>query len=199
QPQQLQNADGVRKALADSGHFHEARAAAGGRSGETAPPDIKAQIVQLIALIRLFAPPKPVPATAAQGQVPPGEMLYSARPQPHSAIPASESDGSDHELQQLSKMLQAGLARIQLNQLDTVASRQVAQADGQPPLPSWVLELPISTPRGTDNLQLRIAQQRRQQGEQVQMQWTVQMAFDLHELGKLAATLTILGNNVAAT
>jgi len=159
--------------------------------------DLKAQLLQLVALIRRFAPAAP---TTALETLP--DQLYSARPQPKQAPVATSVDSGERELeqlQQLSRLLQGGLARIQLNQLDGAASRAVGNSDGQPPVPSWNFELPIQTPRGAENLQLRIEQQARQQGSVRQLQWKVQLAFDLHELGKLAATLTITGANVAAT
>ncbi len=158
--------------------------------------DLKGQLLQLVALIRRFAPA--TPATALETMP---DQLYSARPAIKPA-PGAQPDSGERELeqlQQLSRLLQGGLARIQLNQLDSAASRHVSSGDNQPPVPSWNFELPIQTPRGGDTLQLLIEQQARQNGSVRQMQWRVQLAFDLHELGKLAATLTITGANVAAT
>lgn len=159
--------------------------------------DLKAQLLQLVAMIRRFAPAAP---GAPLETLP--DQLYSARPQPKEAPAAIPVDGGERELeqlQQLSRLLQGGLARIQMNQLDGAASRVAGGNDGQPPVPSWNFELPLQTPRGGDTLQLRIEQQARQQEGVRKMQWKVQLAFDLHELGKLAATLTITGSNVAAT
>ncbi len=165
---------------------------------EAADGDLKAQLVQLLALVRRFAP-----ATAAAPEnLPGGEQLYSARPQPKpptAAQATADADAELEQLQQLNRLLQGGLARIQMNQLDGAASRATAGADGQPPTPSWSFELPVQTARGGDTLQLRIEQQARQSDGARQMQWRVQLDFDLHELGKLAAALVITGANVAAT
>jgi hypothetical protein len=224
--QQLQNPDGVRQALARSGNFLEARISGTTASavtatatpaanssaattnaqqivqaiaGEAADGDLKAQLLQLLALVRRFAP-----ATPAATEQPPGtELLYTARPQPKPpAVAAAAADSVDAELeqlQQLNRLLQGGLARIQLNQIDAAASRAATGPDGQPPAPSWSFELPIQTQRGAENLQLRIEQQARHSDGVRQMQWRVQLDFDLHELGKLAATLVITGPNVSAT
>ncbi len=157
--------------------------------------DLKAQLLQLIALIRRFTPATPASAPETLPDQP-----YT-RPQPKQA-PVARPNGGERELeqlQQLSRLLQGGLARIQVNQLDGAVSRVASGNDGQPPAPSWSFELPIQTPRGGDTLQLRIEQQARQSDGVRQMQWKVQLAFDLHELGKLAATLTVTGANVAAT
>jgi hypothetical protein len=102
------------------------------------------------------------------------------------------------QLTQLSKLLQSGLARIQLNQLDSAVSRHTGN-ETQLQVPAWVLELPLPTSRGNDNLQVRIEQHHKQQDARKRVQWTVQIAFDLHDLGKLAATLSIVDKNVAAT
>lgn len=174
----------------------EALLAAQATTDAAADGDLKGQLLQLVALIRRFAPAAPAMALETLP-----DQLYSARP-PLKSAPTALPDSGEREmeqLQQLSRLLQGGLARIQMNQLDSAASRHVSSGDTQPPVPSWNFELPINTPRGGDTLQMRIEQQARQNGGVRQMQWRVQLAFDLHELGKLAATLTITGANVAAT
>jgi hypothetical protein len=209
QAQQLQNPAALKQALHNSGSLLEARlaqAAAQPRNTVAAElpqalaGDIKAQIARLLAAI---GRPGMAVSDDWRGPAPsmPQDPLYDARPQPprHGAPPPQQErdDTVTTLLHQLGKLLQAGLARIQINQLDSAATRHPGGADSVP-VPAWVFELPLRTPRGTDNLHVRIEQRPRPRDALERTQWTVQLAFDLHELGKLAATLTILGRDVAA-
>lgn len=207
-PEQLQNTESLKRALVDSGALLEARLRRG-----AAPPtgaevakivdgDLKAQIVQLLALLRRlgFAAPTPAkaPLPGADGET----LVYSARPVHAAAAQparAENADSADALLEQLGKLLAGGLARIQVNQLEGAGARHLNSADNPQPVPTWVFELPLQTPRGGDNLQLRIEQRRQQHEGRTRSQWTVNIGFDLHELGKLAATLTIVERSVAAT
>lgn len=216
-PAQLQSADGVKRALENSGTFLEARLVKANTTSPTnnEPPskvletDLKAQLTALLNIVRRLIPNSD-PNTAAKtqtgfaqsGAVSEEELVYDPkqilRNNVKAAPRAEESDQPDAQLTQLSKLLQAGLARIQLNQLDSAVSRHSGN-DAQLQVPAWVLELPLPTQRGNDNLQVRIEQHRKQTGARSRVQWTVQIAFDLHDLGKLAATLSIVEKNVAAT
>lgn len=220
-PEQLQNAEGLKRALRDSGSLLEARAARATAPGGAAPGggdgrvealprvlagDVKSQILQLFTLLRqlgLTAPATTPTAHSAAG-ADADTLVYNFKsPQARAGTAppprADAGDSAEQLLSQLGKLLQAGLARIQLHQLDSVVTRQPAGADTAALVPAWVFELPLQTPRGADNLQLRFEQHRRQHEGAARIQWTVQLAFDLHALGKLAATLTVLGREVAAT
>ena len=214
-PEQLQTGAGVKRALENSGSFLEARIVRSSASATPAAPtpetvgkvletDLKAQMTALLEAVR-----KLLPAGAA---VPQGddadveaaladELVYNPKQlRNNPAAPQRDEgiDAGDLQLAQLSKLLQSGLARIQLNQLDGAVSRH-NNADPQLLTPAWVLELPLANSRGhSDNLELRIEQQHQQQ-TQKRVQWNVQISFDLHELGKIAATLAIVDKNVAAT
>ena len=199
---QLQNPDLLKQLLNASGTLLEARMAGADAqaSAQIAAGDLKAQIVMLLALLRRlgFAAPDPSrpPLPASD------DLVYSPRPAQHGANATANSDSADSTealLNQLGKLLSGGLARIQMNQLDAASARQLGGADNPQPVPTWVFELPLPTQRGSDNLQVRIEQRQQQREGRQRSQWTVNIGFDLHELGKLAATLTIVERSVAAT
>lgn len=216
-PEQMQTGAGVKRALENSGSFLEARIARGVAPANPAAPapealgkvlasDLKAQMTGLLDAVRRLLPdnsPVAQPASADAEAALADELVYDPKHLQRSgpAIPQRDDnlDLGNLQLAQLSKLLQSGLARIQLNQLDGAVSRH-NNADPQLLAPAWVLELPLANARGhSDNLQLRIEQHHQQQQTRTRVQWNVQIAFDLHELGKIAATLAIVDKNVAAT
>jgi hypothetical protein len=211
-PAQLQNPAQLARAVADSGSFLEGRVAraliAAQNGAEPAEPlpkifagDLKAQMGALLTLIRRFVPDTP-PQTKAPLAGADDDFVYTQKPAQHgAAAPPQTGDASesmDTLLSQLGKLLQSGMARIQLNQLDSASVRHL-QPDAQAPLPTWVLELPLRTPHGTDQLQLRIEQRQRRQTAETTVQWNVQIGFDLHAAGRIAATLAIVEKSVSAT
>lgn len=107
-------------------------------------------------------------------------------------------------LRQLSSQLLASLARTQLNQLETLATRQQNTPDNQGPINSWTLEIPIIHGKNIDNLDMRIDQHlvddeqagNKDSGKNL---WTVMLAFDLHKLGKMNVQLKVIGMSVSAT
>jgi len=201
--EQLRNPAALKQALTGSGTLLEARlATADAQAGaQIAAGDLKAQIVQLLALLRKLGFAAPDPARAPLS--PNDDLVYSARPAQHGGNPtparAEGNDATEALLNQLGKLLSGGLARIQLNQLDAAGARHLAGADNSQPVPTWVFELPLQGQRGADGLHVRIEQHRQQREGRQRSQWTVNIGFDLHELGKLAATLTIVERSVAAT
>jgi hypothetical protein len=209
--EQMQEANGVRQAVENSGSFFESRLAheqsASGRVPDSLAAlfssDLKAQLNAVLAAIRAAAPNALAIARAQPPQNDADELVYSHKPGPHhAAIPLAsadnKSDTTDSLLHQLGKLLQSGLASIQLNQLDSASARQIGN-DNQTPLPTWLVDVPLRTPHGADQLQLRIEQRPARQHSKTQQQWTVHISLDLHAAGKLAATLTIADKSVAAT
>jgi hypothetical protein len=215
-PEQLQTGPGLKRAVENSGSFLEARLVRGSAPANPAAPnpeapgkvlesDIKAQMNALLGAVRRLLPavaalPQATEADAETALA--DELVYNPK-QLQRGNPIAQRDDAidagDLQLAQLSKLLQSGLARIQLNQLDGAVSRH-NNADPQLLAPAWVLELPLANTRGhSDNLQLRIEQRPQQHEARTRVQWNVQIAFDLHELGKIATTLSIVDRNVAAT
>lgn len=122
----------------------------------------------------------------------------------------SSSTGSSNDrnvdvlLRQLSGQLLASLARTQLNQLETLATRQQNTPDNQGPINSWTLEIPIIHGKNIDNLDVRIDQHlvdEEQDGSNKNGQdlWTIMLAFDLHKLGKMNVQLKVIDMSVSAT
>jgi len=207
-PKQLQQPAALKQAIASSGSFFEANTEAARAVSAENPQaipqilstDLKAQIMVLLTLLKSRAS---TGTTTAQEQIPiaDDDTIYQKPMTREGAVPLGANKvelSADALLQQLSKALEAGLSRIHLNQLDSVISRHPA-ADPTQTVPTWVLELPMQTQRGRDQLAVRIEEHERKQDNKRYKQWLVQLGFDLHELGKLSATLSIVEHSVAAT
>ncbi|MDB6062965.1 MAG: hypothetical protein JWM78_3068 [Verrucomicrobiaceae bacterium] len=215
--EQLQNPVTLRVAVENSGSFLENRIAraqldtAKLPNVATAKPealaklattDIKAQISALLEVIRKFIPNTPTMARTP-APIDTDDLVYSHKPaMQHNTAQniAGEraEEPADSTLTQLSKLLQSGLARIQLNQLDSASARH-ASNDTQPPVPTWIVEVPVRTPFGADNVQLRIEQRFKKLSNRMRQQWNVHIALDLHAAGKLTASLAIVEKSVSAT
>ena len=121
-----------------------------------------------------------------------------------SSTGSSTDRNVDVLLRQLSGQLLASLARTQLNQLETLATRQQNTPDNQGPINSWTLEIPIIHGKNIDNLDVRIDQHlvdEEQDGSNKNGQdlWTIMLAFDLHKLGKMNVQLKVIDMSVSAT
>ena len=107
-------------------------------------------------------------------------------------------DNIDVVLQQLGRQLLASLAKTQLNQLETINSRNPANND---PIinNSWSLEIPIMNGKQADNMQLLIQQETAKDTEaNCHKQWRVLLDFDLHKLGKMSVELFVFEKAVSA-
>lgn len=129
-------------------------------------------------------------------------------PASNTANPSSTGSSNDRNvdvlLRQLSGQLLASLARTQLNQLETLATRQQNTPDNQGPINSWTLEIPIIHGKNIDNLDVRIDQhlideEHDGSNENGQNLWTIMLAFDLHKLGKMNVQLKVIDMSVSAT
>lgn len=209
--EQMQNPVELREAIERSGSFFESRLTREqnntGRTPDAIPKlmttDIKAQISTLLAAIRSIAPNALNMLRAQAPQIAADEFVYNHKPAAQNALAPhllgeADSDSKDSLLTQLGKLLQSGLARIEMNQVESATARHVGN-DAKAPVPTWVMELPLRTPFGADQLQLRIEQRRNKQQGRTRQQWNVDIALDLHAAGKLSATLTIVEKSVAAT
>lgn len=212
-PKQLQQPATLKQALSRSGSFFEAavataRAAKAPESAElpelSVPrilgTDLKAQLMVLLTILKsrpnVSAPP------SESAPMPTEQDSTYKKPQIHDnnlAMAANKKDlSTDSLLQQLGKMLEGGLSRIHLNQLDSVLSRHPT-SDTTTNIPTWVMEMPLQTQYGQQHVGVRIEEHNRKQENKKYKQWLVQLSFDLHELGKLAATLSIVEHSVGAT
>ncbi|MGM0412951.1 MAG: flagellar hook-length control protein FliK [Pseudomonadota bacterium] len=87
----------------------------------------------------------------------------------------------------LARNLEAGLARIQLNQVGSTAGSESQR-------PTWQLELPFRGPDGeVQSLAVRIENERQGDGESVAPLWTVNLRFELERLGAIRAGITLVG------
>lgn len=142
------------------------------------------------------------PAAAANAAVDKLPLLAAAGYIAQTAAGDSNQEQNlDVLLRQLAKQLLATLAKTQINQLETLAARQQNSPDNQGPLNSWTTEIPIMQGKHVDNLELNIQQYEHgddSNGKKKKL-WTVMLAFDLHQLGKMNVQLKILDASVAAT
>lgn len=230
--EKLQSPQPLRKAVQNNGTFLETKLLQATASKSTDRPvstesrqanpavqsDVKGLIQQLIGKIEQATGSKITPQGApTQRSTSAGETLNpeTITPLIDKALSATASRGQkpvaakvmeqslDILLRQLGRQLLAALARTQLNQLDSLAGRQLNSVDPQGPANSWVIEIPILHGKHVDNLELRIEQDeeadRGTEEHETEKLWTVMLAFDLHALGKLNVQLKISGKTVAAT
>lgn len=116
----------------------------------------------------------------------------------------SSADNIDIALRLLSRQLLASIARIQLNQLESLSPRKMNSTESQGPVNSWFLEIPIINGRHIDNVEMRIDQEEYNKDEKKEDKdtktiWTVMLNFDLHALGKMNIQLKIMDKSVSAT
>jgi hypothetical protein len=171
--------------------------------------DVKAQLQQLLLQLAKAT----TPSTAAQNTEEKKQQLTYAQPilstlnldtsGTATKIQASSEQNLDILLRQLSSQLLSTLARIQLNQLESLANRQQNSPDNQGPINSWTMEMPILHGKNIDNLELRIDQhtiddEEGNNNHDGKKLWVVMLDFDLHSLGKMNIQLKIVEQQVSA-
>ena len=95
-------------------------------------------------------------------------------------------------LQQLLQQTDAGLARIQQQQV------QMSQVETRP---QWLMELPIKHGDGVDVFDIRIQPDAEQQGHahrDQQYPWTVMLAFNLDGLGPVRAQISLFNGQISS-
>ncbi len=111
---------------------------------------------------------------------------------PPRQIPQYEGMPAEKVLLQLLQQADAGLARMQQQQL------QMLPAEARP---QWLLELPIKTANGVDVFDMRIQQdgeQKENQGDNPQYPWTVMLSFNLDGLGPVRAQITLYQGRISS-
>lgn len=201
---QLSDPKAVAQALNNSGAFLEAKLLGG--LGATLAPDLKAQLVRLVAQAQAGAPntafnPATLPASFAQAL--PGMVRgalgmldrVSPRPQPGgfplpSRLLQSLEDKGD--LQQLLRLAAAAISRLQSHQLASL--QQTGTTENGNLQTTWQTEIPIR--HGQDFIPLQAKLQREDTPEQqaapeherrdpLESLWRIELAFDLPPLGPL--------------
>lgn len=169
-PQRLTTADGLRQAISQSGLFLEARLARG--DSTVLQQDFRAGLLRLLDAVQeqLAAP-----ATAAprSGTLPPPALNPGL-------------------LLELSQHIEGALARVKVQQLQTLS----AQAG---PDPAWLLELPLR--HGTEQEVMRLRIQREGGGSNGNGApgWSVRLHFDNAQHGGVDSVVTLLGGKVGVS
>ncbi len=195
------NAPGLKQALAESGIFLERHLLqAAGADGAAVGPDLKANLLRLLQLLRNWpgqdnaSGPARGRSPDTSGSAPP--PLRGASPAVQPAIQASlDLLNRFGQLRgELLQQVEAALARLQLNQLAGVPR------DGERGLLEWLFELPIRRGDDLDLWSLRVFRDLRGQpksGHGQTTEWSVQLAFDLPALGPMQARLRLAGQRVS--
>lgn len=209
---QLGNADGLAKALEQSGVFLEAKLLGG--HAQNLPQDLKANLLKLVA--QLLPSPSsgaPLPATdagralaqalpafvrnalGALGQVSLRQQAMSF-PLPSRLLQSMEEEA---DLETLLKLAAAAVSRLQTHQLSSLAQTQVTPEGNL--LTTWQLELPMRNQHDVVPLQVKL--QREEQGtenrkEQKDALWRIELAFDLDPLGPLQVQAQLLRGSLSS-
>ncbi|AUY36388.1 flagellar hook-length control protein FliK [Pseudomonas soli] len=202
---QLGDAKNLAQALNNSGTFFESKLLGGLASGIA--PDLKAQLVKLVAQALPSMPGHPPLATAlatgtlAQalpglarsalgmlGQVSP-RPLPSAFPLPSRLLQKLESEG---DLQQLLRLAAAAISRLQSHSLSSL--QQSGTLDNGNQQTTWQTEVPVRHGQEFIPLQVKLqreetpeqqADREREQDDPLKALWRIELAFDLSPLGPL--------------
>lgn len=171
--EQLTTADGLRTALRDSGLFLQARLAQG--DGSVPERDLQSALLRLSAAV--------------------GKEL--------AALPAAsrEADGAHADalirlsqtLQQLVQHADGAVARMQVQQLHTLATRSDSAN-------VWLLELPLRNGQETEALQLRIQREKKSghNGEDTTA-WSVRLHFDNPRYGAIDSQVNLTGGKIGVS
>jgi flagellar hook-length control protein FliK len=159
----LTDAANLRAALQRSGVFLESSLA---RDGAPAPQDLKAALLAL------------------KTQLPADGSTANA---PHAQLPESTTAS----LPALAKQVDAALARVELNQLQSTPPENRATA----PL---VIEVPVRDGDRTDVLRLQVDPEERAATGEAMSAWTVWLSFTPGDLGQVHCRLTVAGERVSA-
>jgi hypothetical protein len=167
---------GTRVAIANSGTFLEAKLLAGVLSGAPLPDgDLKANLLRVAASLNEL-----------HGQLPGANATQTVPADPHNAEYGTT-------VQQLSKSIEAGLARIELNQMNSVVH------DPELP-PAWSLDLPVRADDRIDAFQIKIEEDaHRHDPNAAPAGYAINISFELPDLGPVHAKLQLVGETLSAS
>lgn len=170
EPQRLATADGLRQAINQSGLFLEARLARGDTS--VLQQDFRAGLLRLLGAVReQMAAPTPA---APRGAAVPVTTLNPAL------------------LLELSQHIEGALARIKVQQLQTLS------AQGGPD-PAWLLELPLRHGAEQDVVRLRIQREGGSSHGNGSPGWSVRLHFDSAQHGGVDSIVTLLSGKIGVS
>lgn len=175
-PQALSEAPALKQIISHSGVFLEQQLGATTTSGYSPDKDIKVILLRLAALLRQ-AIAIPVDGRAVKKAANTAQQLQLA---------------NTETLLQLQKQAEAGLARIQINQLGNAAGMQ--QGDERP----LILELPVFNPQQqqTELLHLKIQREKNRHGDSSQDCWSVTLHLSPADFGEIQGIVSLTEKRV---
>ncbi len=170
----LATPDGLREALRSSGLFLLARLAQG-ESG-AAQNDLQANLLRLTEAVKAEQTNPTAAHGAREGKQPDAEALLRL----------------GNTLQELAHHSEAGLARLKVQQLHTLAGQNA-------PEPAWLLELPLRHQQETEVLRLRIQREAAARNGNGVPGWSVRLHFDNASHGAIDSVVTLAGSKVGVS
>jgi hypothetical protein len=209
---QLGSADGLAKAMEQSGVFLEAKLLGG--QAQQLPQDLKANLLRLVAQLLPSLPGgTPLPAASsgsALAQALPafvrnalGTLGQAGLRQQAMSFPLParllQSMDEEADLETLLKLAAAAVSRLQTHQLSSLAQSQVTPEGNL--LTTWQLELPMRNQQEVVPLQVKLQREESASGgkkEQKETLWRIELAFDLDPLGPLQVQAQLLRGSLSS-
>ncbi|MDG1582456.1 flagellar hook-length control protein FliK [Pseudomonas sp. GOM6] len=209
---QLSTADGLTKALQQSGVFLEAKLLGG--QAQQLPQDLKANLLRLINQLLPHLPGLTPQAAAGAGGTlaqalpsfvrtalgslgqPSQRQQAMSFPLPSRLLQAMDQEA---DLETLLKLAAAAVSRLQTHQLASLAQTQITPEGNL--LTTWQLEVPMRNQQDVVPLQIKLqreeseAQSRKEQKETL---WRIELAFDLDPLGPLQVQAQLVRGSLSS-
>lgn len=204
--------EGVKKLLQNSGLFFESKLATT-NNAKQAEGDFKGNLLQLLGLLgKQNKQTNPSTQSVQSGQtsqsvnadktvinqtqqlpLSPKQTLLTKANNTASSHPSLLALFSgEEEISKLRQQVESAIARVQLNQLNSLpVNEQEPQA--------WLFELPIKDKETTDVFSLKIAEEENQEDLDEQKRWAISLSFDLAGLGNMHARISLTGEKVSAS
>ncbi|NNE64323.1 MAG: hypothetical protein HKN34_09590 [Gammaproteobacteria bacterium] len=208
--QNIRQADGLQRAVAQSGLFLEAKlaAAAGGQHPQLAT-DLKSLLLRYLGTLRQsrFEPAATRPATRPSAQaptlasgpvsaeVPPPLRGRLPQPQPQASPVAPAATGAiETHHPALLKQLEGALARIGLHQVATAENFNEGQN-------LWQLEIPVRQGNAVEIVALTIERETARNSADTEDEdaWSVNLSLDLPNLGSLQSRISMDKQGLSTT
>ncbi|HQU15056.1 MAG TPA: flagellar hook-length control protein FliK [Gammaproteobacteria bacterium] len=188
---QIITADGLRRALGDSGLFLESRLLQATGDG-TPAGDLKASLLRLLAILTRTSPnPQGTPSRVGSGAGPDTATGNATTSQDAAARGLLASVAADNApVNNLRGEAEGALARIQLHQLAALP-----RADGTT---QWLFHLPVRQGDQAHLLELQVNREgtQRDGGGTTGPRWSVLLHLDLPQLGPVHARIELRGEQV---
>lgn len=191
-PGQVSRAQGLRKAVQESGLFHEASLAllAANAAGSSSAPaaNLKSVLLSLAARLRTHTGAPLALSRARPLEVPPPRPGTSPTAQRRVEPDLSRLE-RDELLQTLRARTESALARLVLHQCSAMESADAGQ-------PRWLMELPLRSGDGVDVVHLLMEKEPERRGTDDEPAWHAELALDLPDLGPVHVHVSVSGDRV---